>query len=282
MHDDLKQRLRDEVDAELGTRPPRNLSDVLTRGRSKRLALRLVTTMSMVLLGTALVAGGFWIAGVRSPSTERSPVQPAGENASTPEPTTNETLENEGGPRERYDIVDGEVTFAATYPPWGFDPDWVAESPRTMAALTADLGGIRIVADPLPVGTGCEADAAPADAQAWAERILSDPDIEATEPTPTRIAGVDALQMDLAPAAGASICDSGDEPVLFNSSEQPEGGWRSQIGLWHRYSYRVYLLDVPAGSSRIVAVVVFGFERNFDEVLEAAAPVLDSLEFHAP
>ena len=44
MHDDLKQRLRDEVDSELGSRPSRNLPDVLTRGRSKRLALRLVTT----------------------------------------------------------------------------------------------------------------------------------------------------------------------------------------------------------------------------------------------
>jgi hypothetical protein len=198
-----------------------------------------------------------------------------------------------GGPRTTengeavalgYSIVDGEVTFAATNPPWSFDPAWVLDSPRTMAALTADFGGIRIVADPLPVGTGCEADAAPADAQAWAERILSDPDIEATEPTPIRIAGVEALQMDVAPAAGASICDSGGEPVLFTSI-QPDGqvaGWRGQVGLWHRYSYRVYLLDVPAGSSRILAVVVFAFDRDFDEVVEAAVPVLDSLEFHAP
>ncbi|MEA2498546.1 MAG: TolB protein [Actinomycetota bacterium] len=61
MHDDLKRRLRDEVDAELGTRPPRNLSDALTRGRRKRLALRLVTTMSMVVVGSALVAGGLAI-----------------------------------------------------------------------------------------------------------------------------------------------------------------------------------------------------------------------------
>ena len=61
MHDDLKRRLRDEVDAEIGTRPPRNLSDALTRGRKKRLALRLVTTMSMVVVGTAIVAGGLSI-----------------------------------------------------------------------------------------------------------------------------------------------------------------------------------------------------------------------------
>jgi hypothetical protein len=240
--------------------------------------------MSMILLGTALVAGGFWIAGVRSLSTERSPIQPAGENAGTSEPTPNKKLENEGGPGERYDIVHGEVTFAATNPPW-HDGGYLGSS-RTLATLEADFGQIKVLADPLPVGTGCEADAAPADAQAWAERILSDPDIEATEPTPIRIAGVEALQMDVAPAAGASICDSGDEPVLFRSAQldpRPEVGlWRSQVGLWHRYSYRVYLLDVPAGSSRILAVVVYAFERNFDELLENATPVLDSLEFHAP
>jgi hypothetical protein len=198
------------------------------------------------------------------------------------------TTENGEAVAHGYSIVDGEVTFAATNPPWSFDGAQVLDSPRTMAALRADFGGIRIVADPLPVGTGCESDAAPADAQAWAERILSDPDIEATEPTPIRIAGVEALQMDVAPAAGASICDSGGgEPVLFTSitSVQPDGqvlGWRGSVGLWHRYSYRVYLLDVPAGSSRILAVVVFAFDRDFDEVVEAAAPVLDSLEFHAP
>ena len=58
MHDDLKRRLQDEVTTELGSRPSRDLPDVLTRGHRKRLRLRLVTTASMVLVGTALVAGG--------------------------------------------------------------------------------------------------------------------------------------------------------------------------------------------------------------------------------
>jgi len=195
------------------------------------------------------------------------------------------TTENGEAVAPAYSIVDGEVTFAATNPPWGLAAD--LGSTRTLATLRADFadfGGIKVLADPLPVGTGCETDAAPADAQAWAERILSDPDMEATEPTPIRIAGVEALQMDVAPAAGASICDSGGEPVLFTSADDPLVGtalWRSQVGLWDRYSYRVYLLDVPAGSSRILAVVVFAFDRDFDEVVEAAAPVLDSFEFQA-
>lgn len=76
MHDDLKRRLREEVDAELGTRPPRNLPDALTRGRRKRLALRLVTTMSMVIVGTVLVAGGLSIGRALSSDEALPPANP--------------------------------------------------------------------------------------------------------------------------------------------------------------------------------------------------------------
>jgi hypothetical protein len=37
-----------------------------------------------------------------------------------------------------------------------------------------------------------------------------------------------------------------------------------------------------AGSSRILAVVVSAFDRDFNQAVEAATPVLDSLEFHTP
>src|SRR5687767_4275642 len=76
MHDDLKRRLREEVHAELGTRPPRNLSDALARGRRKQLALRLVTTMSMVVAGTALVAGGLSIGRALSSDEALPPANP--------------------------------------------------------------------------------------------------------------------------------------------------------------------------------------------------------------
>jgi hypothetical protein len=140
-------------------------------------------------------------------------------------------------------------------------------------------GGIKIVADPLPVGRGCQADPAPADADALAARILSDPDIEATAPVPVRIAGIDALQMDVAPAPGASICERSNEPVLFTSDE-PDNF--TDLNLWHEHSYRLYLLDVPAGSSEILAIEIVAGHRELESVVEAAAPVLDSLEFHAP
>jgi hypothetical protein len=112
MHDDLKRRLRDEVAAELGTRPPSDLSDVLTRGRGKRLAQRLVTTMSIVLVGTAIVAGGLWIGRTIS-QNEGTSIQPADDNASPSEPfrCARQDSADHAGPRC---LFDGEVAFDIT------------------------------------------------------------------------------------------------------------------------------------------------------------------------
>ena len=83
MNDDLKRQLLDEVDAELGPRPQSDLSDVLRRGRAKRLGIRLIATASMILVGTALVTGAIWIAGARSLSSDEAlpPANPQPEEA---------------------------------------------------------------------------------------------------------------------------------------------------------------------------------------------------------
>src|SRR5687767_643225 len=84
MHDDLQRRLSDEVDAELGTRPASDLSEVLRRGRGKRLRIRLMATASVVLLG---VLGG---SAVRSAvSTDAAPIPPAEERTQEIEPMRN-------------------------------------------------------------------------------------------------------------------------------------------------------------------------------------------------
>jgi hypothetical protein len=42
---------------------------------------------------------------------------------------------------------------------------------------------------------------------------------------------------------------------------------------------RLYLLDVPDGSSiRILAIAIVAREARFDRVIEAATPILDSVE----
>jgi hypothetical protein len=44
---------------------------------------------------------------------------------------------------------------------------------------------------------------------------------------------------------------------------------------------RLYLLDLPEGmSARILAIAIVAHESEFERVVEAAVPVVDSLEFH--
>jgi hypothetical protein len=46
---------------------------------------------------------------------------------------------------------------------------------------------------------------------------------------------------------------------------------------------RLYLVDLRTGSaSRVVAIAVAAPEARFDSVLEAATPIIDSIEFGAP
>lgn len=46
---------------------------------------------------------------------------------------------------------------------------------------------------------------------------------------------------------------------------------------------RLYLFDAPGGSSmRTLAIASVAPESRFERAVEAAAPIVDSLEFHAP
>jgi hypothetical protein len=42
---------------------------------------------------------------------------------------------------------------------------------------------------------------------------------------------------------------------------------------------RLYLLDLPGGSARILAIAIVAPEPSFERVVEAAAPIVDSFEF---
>jgi hypothetical protein len=108
-----------------------------------------------------------------------------------------------------YSAFDGKVTLSVAHP-------WVSRSFRTFiqlipegAAPTTD-GGERndwerlvLMADPARYGTGCPTGRGPADAEALAESIRSDPDLEATAPVATRAAGVAGRGMDVRTGAGA-------------------------------------------------------------------------------
>jgi hypothetical protein len=169
-----------------------------------------------------------------------------------------------------YTAFDGLVTVHIAHP-------WVAQSPDGPIRLipegvgpTTD-GGQRngwerllLVADPQPGRTFCETFPVPADAEALAEIIESDTDLETTAPEVVRVGEADALIMDVVAVAERGICNHG-------VPTPPEGE-----------RMRLYLFDAPEGSSmRILAIAIVVPEDRFERAVGGAAPVVASVEFHA-
>jgi hypothetical protein len=227
---------------------------------------RLARTVGGTLLTAgALVAGALVAAdGLMSAARTQMP-QPGGQ----PTPTT---TENGQGVGEPYSILGGEVNFSAP-PPWeeGFAGPW---------GLWLDDNfdeRVHVLADPLPIEAGCRPGPAPADAEALARRIRSDPDLQATEPVAVAAGGVEALRMDVVAATGASVCPDWEGPGVVRKTgvEDPDATVVVQGG----YRMRLYLLDFPGGSARILAIAIIAPEARFRDVVEAAAPIVDSFEF---
>ena len=136
---------------------------------------------------------------------------------------------------------------------------------------------LAVVADPLPVESGCRQGPAPADAEALARSIRSDPDLEATEPVAVSVGGIAALQMDVVIAPGASVCETIPAPQVLTPNDKDWPG----VALEYGQRMRLFLLDLPEGmSARTFAIAISAPEADFERVLEAAAPILDSFEFH--
>jgi hypothetical protein len=166
-----------------------------------------------------------------------------------------------------YSLFDGEVTLHMTYP-WRAmpldDPD--DESSRFSLWNDETEGALKLLG-PGPVMNGCQQGQAPADAQALARAIRSNPDLEATAPVAVSVGGIPALQMDVTTAL--SICPSDALPKV------------AEVALDSQLRIRLYLLDLPQGSSaRILAIAFIAQKESFERVVESAAPIVDSIEFH--
>jgi hypothetical protein len=172
-----------------------------------------------------------------------------------------------------YVFLDGEVTLSAALP-WDSSPE------HTGLILGNASGRLELAANPLPILTNCDRGPTPADAEALAASVQRDRDFVATAPVAVRVGGLDGLVMDVTAAAGASICDYGRSPAVLS---QGDGfTFRDHVLLQPGRRMRLYLLDVPKGSpTRILAIAIVGTEARFDVVIAAAAPVLESIEFHA-
>jgi hypothetical protein len=149
-------------------------------------------------------------------------------------------------------------------------------------ASTSTEERVVLLSDPLSVGTGCEPDQAPADAAALAQGIQSDPDLEATPPMRTVVAGSPALRMDVVAADQASICDMEGLSQALTPSGLTDDSRHFGVGLPAGHRMRLYLLDLPDTSmARILAVAIVAPEATFDAVLEAASPILESFALHS-
>jgi hypothetical protein len=171
-------------------------------------------------------------------------------------------------------FMDGEVTFEAG-PQWVYS--WAGwEFSPTMTTLylrRENETRLVLLADPLPIETGCLKSPAPPDVAALAQVLRSDPALEVAEPVTATIAGVEAVQIDVLAVTRTNLCEEVGVPEVV------AGG--TATGLEPGQRMRLFLLDLPEGSSgTVLAIAIVAPESRFEGVMEEAAPILDSLEFH--
>jgi hypothetical protein len=184
-----------------------------------------------------------------------------------------ETTENGQPVAVPYALLDGLVRFSAA------DPWHVGLERSAMELGDEPSEAVVLVLDPRASGVGCGVSPAPVDAADLARDLRSDPDLDVTAPVAVTVGGLDALQMDIAPAEGAAVCE-GSLPVLRMSDASEYGSDRRAANLKRSDRMRLYLVDVRAGSaSRVVAIAVEAFVGRFDSVLEAATPIIESIVF---
>lgn len=182
------------------------------------------------------------------------------------------TTENGAPVAVEYGFIPDEVTFRAAWP-W-FRDTGETQSPRLINLVTGhdvpDLYQARlaVVADPRPIERGCEEGPAPSDAAALARSILADPDLEATAPVAVTVGGLPALQMDVDQAPGASLCDEWGQALAVTAG---------LVGEPNRV--RLYVLDLHGRSVRTLAIALTASKEEFERVMLAAAPILESFRF---
>ena len=93
------------------------------------------------------------------------------------------------------------------------------------------------------------------------------------------VGGIEALQVGVTTAPGASVCETHGQPQVVTTDDD---SWQG-LGLGPGDRMRLYLLDLPGGSSAgILAIAFVAPDAGLEMVLEDAPRILDSFEFHAP
>jgi hypothetical protein len=184
------------------------------------------------------------------------------------------TTENGTAVPEEYSLLDGEVTYRAAAPLMPSTDEY-----RDVAfegLVPDDFALLLMLADPTPFAPSC-VEAKATDAEGLARIIGSDPKFQTTSPVGVKVGGIPALRMDVVHAPGAANCS-------WPEGDISESGWLMKFARTEMEDRaRLYLIDLPEGSqARVLALVTITDEDSFERVMEAAAPIIDSIEFHAP
>lgn len=150
-----------------------------------------------------------------------------------------------------------------------FDGEVTYSSPSQNSYSVGDDGFIDFT-DPALYWSDCRQDPVPADAAAFAQALIADPNFETTAPVAARVGGVEAVAVDVALSPAGRVC----------------GPYRTEVHQWINSlepgkRLRLFLIDVPEGMSmRTLAITVMAPEERFDQVMAETAPIIDSIEFH--
>ncbi|MBA2633152.1 MAG: hypothetical protein H0U86_09175 [Chloroflexi bacterium] len=155
-----------------------------------------------------------------------------------------------------------------------FDGDVTYSSPSQNRMHVGDDGrdftGLLDFTDPAVFWSDCAQGPVPADADAFAQAIIADPNFETTAPVAARVGGVEAVAIDVALSPGGRVC------LAYRTDAQR---WIHALEPGKRL--RLFLVDLPEGMSmRTLAVTIVAPDERFEEVLEEAEPIIDSIEFH--
>jgi hypothetical protein len=146
-------------------------------------------------------------------------------------------------------------------------------APTTDGGERNDWDRLVLIADPTRSGSGCPTGPGPADAEALAESIRSDPGLVATAPVAISTGRAPGVWMDVRLAEQASgVCGglSGLTELQVSESVDLTSGLRM----------RLWLFDLPEASSmQIMAVAMVVPESHFERAAAAAASL--SVDFSA-
>jgi hypothetical protein len=178
-------------------------------------------------------------------------------------------------------MLHGEVTFRAAEP-WSdhieayLDPRlFFLIGPGDDGAPDAETAYIEILVNPLPPETPCDSLRLPPSAEDLVHAIRSTPDLETTMPVTERVGGIDAMRMDVVAVPGAPGLCGGDRVGVV--SVPGRGSWG---GIDHGDLGRLFVLDLPGGSARTLAILISAPDAAlFERAIDTAAPILESFQF---